>query len=50
MDKRMSNFIGIHMMSDLAVNEEVKHTVYEQYQDPLTGCHFKYEDLVYRIK
>ena len=56
----MANFIGIHMLNeiigtDVQVTESDldrpdQYQVEGQYQDPETGCHFDYQDLVRRIK
>ncbi len=56
----MANFIGIHMLNeiigtDVQVTESDldrpdQYQVEGQYQDPETGCHFDYHDLVRRIK
>ncbi len=56
----MANFIGIHMLNeiigtDVQVTESDldrpdQYQVEGQYQDPETGCHFDYNDLVRRIK
>ena len=51
----MANFIGIHMLNDIIdsgvqATEPDQEQVDSQYQDPVTGCHFEYNDLVKRIK
>ena len=56
MDVQMANFMGIHMLNDitdptmLATDPEQQDQVDSQFQDPVTGCHFEYNDLVRRIK
>ena len=60
MDAKMANFIGIHMMSDIVdagsqvqgTDEDLQNInlIDGQYQDPVTGCHFEYNDLIKRLK
>jgi hypothetical protein len=51
MDAKMANFIGIHMLNEMPVQktENNNDLVDQQYQDPFTGCHFEFHDLVRRL-